>query len=298
MEESVISTVVLPLAIMLIMVSMGMSLTVDDFRRVLTEPKQVGIGLFCQVVLLPVLGFVVVAVFQLEPIYAIGLILLAAAPGGSTSNLIVHAADGDRALSVTLTALSNSIVWLTMPFILNIAAGMFGEGVQMTSFPIVDTMVQVALLSVVPVLIGMGIRRVNVGFAEKTEGISKIVSAAFLFVIILALVAQNWETIVTDGPRFAPAFITLNLAGLAVGYFVSRAARIDHVQAATISIEVGIQNGTLAITIAFTVLGNGEYAVIPGLYSIWMYVSGFAVAYWLARGAASRRAAVAVGSAQ
>lgn len=288
MEESVLSSIVLPLAIMLIMVSMGMSLTVEDFRRVLIEPKQVSIGLLSQVVLLPLIGFVVVAIFQLQPIYAIGLMLLAAAPGGSTSNLIVHTADGDRALSVTLTALSNAIVWLTMPFLLNFAAGLYGDDAQITNFPIVSTMVQVAALSVVPVLIGMGIRRVNVAFAERTEKISKIVSAAFLFVIILALVAQNWETIVTDGPRFAPAFILLNLAGLVVGYGVSRLARINHVQSATISIETGIQNGTLAITIAFTVLGNGEYAVIPGLYSIWMYISGFAIAYWLARGSANR----------
>ncbi|MBL8091518.1 MAG: hypothetical protein JNJ43_14375, partial [Anaerolineales bacterium] len=107
MEQSVLSSVVLPLAIVLIMVALGMTLTIADFRRVLAQPKQVSIGLLCQLVLLPVLGFIVAGIFALPAVYAISIILLAAAPGGATSNLIVHAADGDRALSVTLTAISN-----------------------------------------------------------------------------------------------------------------------------------------------------------------------------------------------
>lgn len=294
MQESVISSVVLPLAIFIIMVTMGMTLTMADFRRVFSQPWQVGVGLFCQMILLPILGFGVAYAFGLEPLYAVSIVLLAAAPGGTTSNLIVHAADGDRALSVTLTAISNSIVFLTMPFILNIGVSTFGGGVSgIDEFPVVSTMVQVAALSVVPVLIGMGIRSWKTEFAERSKNVTKIVAAGFLFLVIFALVIQNWDTILRDGPRFAPAFITLNLVALAAGYGVARLARINHVQSSTISIETGLQNGTIAITIALTILNNNDLAIIPGLYSIWMLITGFGLAYFLARGGQSEAVAEA-----
>jgi BASS family bile acid:Na+ symporter len=294
MQESFISSVVLPLAIFLIMVTMGMTLTVADFRRVFSQPLQVTVGLVCQMLLLPVLGFGVAYAFALEPIYAVSIVLLAAAPGGTTSNLIVHAAEGDRALSVTLTAISNSVVFLTMPFILSIGVGVFGGGVSgIEEFPVVSTMIQVAALSVVPVLIGMGIRSWKTDFAERSKDVTKILAAGFLFLVIFALVIQNWETIVRDGPRFAPAFIALNLLALLVGYVVARLMRINHVQSSTISIETGLQNGTIAITIALTILNNNELAIIPGLYSIWMLITGFGLAYFLARGHTAEAAAEA-----
>lgn len=285
MQESVLSNVVLPLAIVIIMITLGMTLTVADFRRVLTQPKQVGIGLLCQLVLLPLLGFAVAGVFALPAIYAISIVLLAASPGGATSNLIVHAADGDRALSVTLTAVSNMLAWLTIPLLLGIAYTTYGAGALEIDFPVAATMVQVAVLTVVPVVIGMGIRRWKPEFAENSKRWSKIFAAGFLFLVILALIIQNWDVIVRDGPRFAPAFIALNIAGLAAGFLVARLAGINMVQTGTIAIEVGIQNSTLAITVALTILNNNQMAVIPGLYAIWMYVTGFALAYWMARNA-------------
>lgn len=283
MQESVLSSVVLPLAIVLIMVALGMTLTIADFRRVLTQPKQVSIGLLCQLVLLPVLGFIVAGIFALPAVYAISIILLAAAPGGATSNLIVHAADGDRALSVTLTAISNMLAWFTIPFLLGIAYTTYGSGALDIDFPVASTMIQVAVLTVIPVIIGMAIRNWKPEFAERSKRFTRIFATVFLFLVILALVIQNWDVIVNDGPRFAPAFILLNVVALAVGYFVSKAARINDVQAVTIAIETGIQNSTVAITVAMTILRENEMAVIPGLYAIWMYVTGFALAYWLTR---------------
>lgn len=288
MQESIISSVILPLAIVIIMITMGMTLTLADFKRVFSQPRQVGIGLLCQMILLPLLGFAVASIFSLAPIYAISIVLLAASPGGTTSNLIVHAAEGDRALSVTLTALSNSIVWLTMPFLLSFAFNIFGDGGQAFAFPIADTMVQVAALTVVPVLIGMGIRRWKPVFAEQSKRATKIFATGFLLLVILALVIQNWDTIVRDGPRFAPAFILLNIAALVTGYYVAKAAGINHIQSTTISIETGLQNGTIAITIALSILNNNEMAVIPGLYSIWMLMTGFAFAFWITRGSAEK----------
>jgi bile acid:Na+ symporter, BASS family len=283
MQESVLSNVVLPLAIIIIMVTLGMTLTIADFKRVATQPKQVLIGLLCQLVLLPVLGFAIASTFSLPPVYAISIILLAAAPGGATSNLIVHAADGDRALSVTLTAISNMLAWFMIPFLLGIAFVTYGSGALNIDFPVASTMIQVAALTVVPVIIGMGIRSWKPDFAENSKRWSKIFAAGFLFLVILALIIQNWDVIVRDGPRFAPAFITLNIAALVVGFLVARMAGINPVQTGTIAIETGIQNSTLAITVALTILNNNEMAVVPGLYAIWMYVTGFALAYWMSR---------------
>lgn len=283
MQESVLSSVVLPLAIVIIMIALGMTLRIADFKRVLTQPKQVLIGLLCQIILLPLLGFAVAGVFSLAPVYAISIVLLAASPGGSTSNLIVHAADGDRALSVTMTAISNTLTWLTIPFLLSIALSVFGGGARTIDFPVADTMLQVAAITVVPVVIGMGIRNWKTQFAEKSKRATRLFATVFLFLVIFALVIENWETIVSDGPRFAPAFILLNLSSLAVGYYVAKVAGINRVQATTISIETGLQNATISITVAISILGNNDMAVIPGLYAIWMLATGFAFAFWMAR---------------
>ncbi|WKZ34609.1 MAG: bile acid:sodium symporter family protein [Anaerolineales bacterium] len=285
MQESVLSSVVLPLAIIIIMVTLGMTLTFADFKRVLTQPKQVTVGLLCQLILLPLLGFAVAGIFALPAVYAISIVLLAASPGGATSNLIVHAADGDRALSITLTAISNMLAWLTIPLLLGIAYPMFGGGTLDIVFPVADTMIQVAALTVVPVLIGMGIRSWKTEFSENSKRFTRIFATVFLFLVILALIIQNWDVIVNDGPRFAPAFIVLNLAALAVGFLAARLAGINRVQTATIAIETGIQNSTVAITVAMTILNNNEMAVVPGLYAIWMYVTGFALAFWMTRNA-------------
>jgi BASS family bile acid:Na+ symporter len=283
MQESVLSNVVLPLAIVIIMVALGMNLTIADFKRVATQPRQVAVGLLCQLVLLPLLGFAVAGVFSLAPVYAISIVLLAASPGGATSNLIVHAADGDRALSVTLTAISNMLAWFTIPFLLGIAYATYGSGGLDIDFPVASTMIQVAVLTIIPVIIGMAIRSWKPAFAERTKRFSRIFATVFLFLVILALIIQNWDVIVNDGPRFAPAFIALNIAALAVGFLAARLAGINAVQTGTIAIETGIQNSTVAITVALTILNNNEMAVVPGLYAIWMYVTGFALAYWMAR---------------
>jgi BASS family bile acid:Na+ symporter len=293
MQESIISSVILPLAIAIIMVTLGMTLTLADFKRVATQPKPVFIGLFCQMILLPLLGFAVAGIFALPAVYAISLILLAVSPDGATSNLIIHAGDGDRALGITLTAITNMLAWLTIPLGLGIAYSMYGSGALDIDFPVVDTMIQVAVITVLPTLIGMGIRSWKPDFAENSKRWSKTFATVFLFLVIVALIAQNWDVIVRDGPRFAPAFIVLNIVSLIVGYYVSKLAGIEKVQALTIAIETGLQNSTVSITVAITLLNNNDMAVFPGLYAIWMYVTGFALAFWMARRAPSAEAVAA-----
>lgn len=283
MQESIISTVVLPLAIFIIMVTLGMTLTVADFKRIFTSPKPIFIGLLCQMILLPILGFAVANIFALPAVYAISLILLAVSPDGATSNLIIHAGDGDRALGITLTAITNMLAFLTIPFGLGIAYSLYGTGALDIEFPVASTMIQVAVITVIPTLIGMGIRQWKPDFAENSKSWSKTFATVFLFLVIAALVAQNWDVIVRDGPRFAPAFIVLNILSLIVGYFVPKFLGINYVQAMTIAIETGLQNSTVSITVALTLLNSNDMAIIPGLYAIWMYVTGFALAFIMAR---------------
>lgn len=290
MESSILSEVFLPLIVVVIMITMGMTLTVADFRRVLSEPKQIGVGMLCQLVLLPILGFSVGFVFPLTPVFAISIVLLAAAPGGVTSNLIIHAAEGDRALSVSLTAISNSLVWLTIPFLLDIALRTFGDGAQAIDFPVLDVIIQVAGLTIVPVIVGMSIRRIHPGFCERVKSASKIFASVVLGLIVVALLIQNWELVAFEGPRFAPAFIALNVAALSVGYGVASLARIQQQQATTIAIETGLQNSTVSITIALSILDSSEMAIVPGLYGVWMLVTGFGFAFFMKRGAAETAA--------
>jgi BASS family bile acid:Na+ symporter len=234
-------------------------------------------------VLLPVLGFAVAGVFGLTAVYAISLILLAVSPDGATSNLIIHAGDGDRALGITLTAITNMLAFLTIPFGLGIAYNLYGTGALDIDFPVLDTMIQVAVITLIPTLIGMGIRQWKPEFAENSKRWSKTFATVFLFLVIAALVIQNWDVIVRDGPRFAPAFIVLNILSLVVGYYIPKFLGIDYVQSMTIAIETGLQNSTVSITVALTLLNNNDMAIIPGLYAIWMYVTGFGLAYFMAR---------------
>jgi BASS family bile acid:Na+ symporter len=175
------------------------------------------------------------------------------------------------------------LAFLTIPFGLSIAYNLYGSGALDIDFPVVDTMIQVAVITLIPTLIGMGIRQWKPEFAENSKRWSKTFATVFLFLVIIALIAQNWDVIVRDGPRFAPAFIILNIASLIVGYFVPRLLKVDYVQSMTIAIETGLQNSTVSITVAITLLNNNDMAIIPGLYAIWMYVTGFALAFWMAR---------------
>src|SRR5687768_865891 len=293
MQESVISSVILPLSIAIIMVTLGMTLTIADFRRIFMQPKPVLIGLLCQMILLPLLGFAVAWIFALPAIYAISLILLAVSPDGATSNLIIHAGDGDRALGITLTAITNMLAFVTIPIGLGFAYSIYGSGALDIDFPVMDTMIQVAVITLIPTLIGMGIRQWKPDFAENSKRWSKIFATVFLFLVIAALVAQNWDMIVRDGPRFAPAFIVLNVASLIIGYYVSKFAGVDHIQSMTIAIETGLQNSTVSITVAITLLNNNDMAIIPGLYALWMYVTGFGLAYWMTRKTPAAQASTA-----
>ncbi len=271
----------LPIAIGIIMVAMGMALTVADFKRILSAPAPVIAGVLAQLVGLPLLAFGVASVFDLAPIFAVSVILIGACPGGTTSNLITHFSSGDRALSVTLTAISNTVVFVTLPLILQWGFDRFAGEAEEVSLPGLQLVGQLFVLTLLPLLIGMAVRARRPDVADRLQEPSKTFAAVLMAVLVAGIVAVNTEQIAAEAPRFGPAFITLNLLALAMGFGVARIARQRFRQAYTIALEAGLQNSTLAIFVALTVVGNDDLAIVPALYGAWMLITGFALAMFL-----------------
>lgn len=273
------STLILAISLIIIMLGMGLSLVFADFKRVFLYPKAVVVGLLNQLVLLPLIAFGVTMAFPTRPEIAVGLMILAACPGGPTSNLIAHLAKADTALSVTLTALSSFITLLTIPFIVNFSLTHFLEAGQVIKLDVVNTIIQILVIVIIPVTVGMLIRRYKEGFATKMEKPVRIASGFVLMLVIVGLVIKEKDNIVSYMQEAGLVALMLNIATMVVGYLSARILNINKKMARSISIESGIQNGTLAITIAVVLLGSTEYAITAAVYSLIMFASGAVVIY-------------------
>ena len=268
--DSAATTVGLPLALGIIMFGLGLSLTVDDFRRVGRHPKVVVIALGCQLVLLPLVCFGLITVFDLPPLLAIGMMLLAASPGGTSANLFSHLFRGDVALNVTLTAVNSVISIITLPVITNIAIDYYNRddevGLQFTK------VLEVFAIVLVPVAIGMLVRAKARAFAERMDKPVRIGSAVILAILVLGILLgerDNVSDYLADVGLAAAAFCAISLV---TGYAVPRAAGVRDDQAIASSMEIGVHNGTLAIYVAVEVLDNEVIAVPAAVYSIIMFV--------------------------
>lgn len=273
------STIVLASSLIIIMLGMGLSLVIEDFKRIVVYPKAILVGLVNQLILLPLIGFGIAIVFPLAPEIAIGIMILAACPGGPTSNLIAHLAKGDTALSVTLTALSSFITILTIPFIVNFALVHFLEQGQMIRLDVIDAIKNIFVIIIIPIIIGMLIRRYATGFAMNMEKPVRIASGIVLALVIIGIVIKEKENFVSYFQQAGIVALLLNVTTMVVGYFSARLFRIVDKRAISISIESGIQNGTLAITIAVVLLGSTEFAIVPAIYSLLMFFTGGVVIY-------------------
>nr|WP_314482730.1 bile acid:sodium symporter family protein [uncultured Pseudomonas sp.] len=285
MTASPLLTAFLPLALGIIMLGLGLSLTVADFAHVVKYPKPVIIGLVCQIILLPLACFLIANGFGLEAALAVGLMLLAASPGGTTANLFSHLAHGDVALNITLTAVNSLIAILTMPLLVNLSLAWFMASDQAIPLQFGKVM-QVFAIVLLPVALGMLIRHAAPTFAARMEKPMKIVAAAFLaFTIVLAL-SKDWQTVVQYAPIVGMAALVFNLLSLAVGYWVPRLLRIPKRQAIAIGMEIGIHNGTLAIALALSpsLLNNATMAVPAALYSLIMFFTAAGFGWWVSRG--------------
>jgi len=274
------STIVLALALIIIMLGMGLSLVWDDFKRILVYPKAIIVGLINQLIILPLIGFTLASLFPLAPEIAIGVMILAACPGGPTSNLISHLAKGDLALSVSLTAVSSFITILTIPFIVNFALIRFLDEGQIIQLDVVQTIIQIFAIIVIPVVIGMLIRKFREPFALRMARPVRIASGIVLALVIVGILIKENEKIISYFQQAGIVTLCLNVATMLVGFYSAKLFNIKNAQAVSISIESGIQNGTLAISVAVVLLGSTAFSIAPAIYSLIMFATGGA-AIWL-----------------
>lgn len=269
--DSGIITILLPLALAIIMIGLGLELTPKDFTRVTKQPKAVLIALFCQLVILVSIAFIICKVLALPPLLAVGLMLLAASPGGSTANLFSYLFKGDIALNITLTAINSVIAAFTLPLIVNFAIQHFINDGQEISLQF-SKILQVFAIIIIPVGIGMLIRHYAPHFTEKLNKPLRIFAVSFLILIIIGAITKERHQILEYLAQVGLATVLFCLCSLLIGYFVPRLLGINSAQARACAFEIGIHNSTLAMTIALTVMASSTVAMPAAVYSIFMYV--------------------------
>ncbi|SFR19693.1 bile acid:sodium symporter family protein [Poseidonocella sedimentorum] len=280
----ILVNIVLPLSLAVIMLSLGIGLTPADFRRVAERGWVFAIGAICQLFLLPVVAYVIVLAFGLSGAIAAGIMLLAFCPGGVTSNVVTRLARGDVALSVSLTALISLLSIVTVPFLVGWSVVHFmGEDAPAVS--VVSLAIAMFLLTALPVSVGMAIRHIAPGFANRIEP-RLVALASLLFVlIILAAIVSNWDLLLSNIASLGPALALLNIVTMLAGLLIGAATGMSWPEQKTISIEVGIQNGTLGITLAPLIAGvAGGIPTIglpSALYGVIMYVTAIPFVLWL-----------------
>ncbi len=273
MPEDFLKTLMLPLALFIVLFGMGMSLTVADFKRIFLAPLASAVGLGCQLLLLPLSALALTFVFGLRGETAVGLMLLAACPGGPTSNLISHLSKGDTALSVTLTAVSSVVAVFTIPWIAGLSMEHFLGGTTDIQLPFWKTLLQLAIVTIFPIALGMGVRAAKPEFARRMERPASIVSIVFLAAVIgLAVIRE--ENLANQFRLAGPAAISLNILTMLLGFAAAVLFRLPGPQRIAISVEAGIQNGTLALAIALGLLNSPQIAMPSVVYSLFMFVTG------------------------
>lgn len=282
---SALTTIGLPVALGIIMFGLGLSLTVGDFARVLKQPKAVIIALACQLLVLPAIAFGLVLLFQLPPVLAVGMMMLAASPGGTTANLYSHLFRGDVALNISLTAVNSVIAVVTLPIITNFAIWYFDPFDDQLGLQWAKTL-EVFAIVLLPVALGMLVRRFWPDFAKKMDKPVRIASVIILVVVIAGAVASNWTLLVENFARLSLIVIVFCVLSLAIGYAVPRLFKVGRRQAIASSFEIGIHNATLAIVIAQSVLGSVELSLPAAVYGVLMFFIAFGFGF-LIRGKAA-----------
>jgi len=268
--DSALLTVGLPIALAVIMFGLGLDLTPNDFRRVVRHPRAVAVALVCQVLVLPLIAFALVSVWGLEPLLAVGFMVLAASPGGTTANLFSHLFRGDVALNITLTALNSVLAILTLPLIANLAISRFLDEGDRIGLQF-DKMLQVFAIVLVPVLIGMLVRHRAPDFATRMDRPVRIASAVLLLLVVVGAMLGERDNIagyLADVGLIAALFCVLSLS---IGYAVPRLLGLGEPQAVASGFEIGIHNSTLAIAMAITVLESTRVSIPPAVYGVIMF---------------------------
>ena len=285
-EPGLIAQIALPIALATIMGALGLSLTLADFKRVFVLPRGVAIGLTNLVVVSPLIGFAVAELYGLDPELAVGLVIMASAPGGTMAALLTHLARGDTALSVTMTGLSSTLAVVTMPFYLGLAIrhfdADFGSDVSM-----LGVVARVFAITIVPVSAGMYVRARWPAWVERNEPRIKRVTLIVFVIVVAGAVASEFGTITEHFGELALATLTLNVAAMGVAVAAARFGGLDGRQTTSIALELGVHNSTLAIAVATTIAT--VLATPAAVYSAFMFVTAglFARLMWARNGAAA-----------
>jgi len=269
-SSATLTSIFLPLALGIIMLGLGLSLTIADFKRILNYPKAVAIAMVCQTILLPMVCFLVAIGFGLQPTLAVGLMLLAASPGGPTANLYSHLYNGDVALNITLTAVNSVLTVFTLPIVVNFSLGYFLASDQYVPMQFAKV-IEVFVIVLAPVSIGMLLKSKLPSFAAKMDKPVKILSAIFLVLIIAAITIREREMLANNFGKIGIPILVFNALSMAIGYYLPLLFRVERKQAIAIGMEIGIHNGTLAIFIALNILNNSEMSIPPALYGLLMF---------------------------
>jgi BASS family bile acid:Na+ symporter len=274
-DDSLFALILLPVALAVIMTSLGLSLTVADFKRIFVFPKGVAIGMANLVLISPLLAFGIAELYDLSPELAVGLVLMGAAPGGTTANLMTHLARGDTALSVTMTAISSLAAVITVPLYLGLSIEYFDAGVG-DDVSMGGIVARVFAITIVPLAFGMWLRSRNPERAARLEPTVKKLAFGFLFLVIGGAVISEFDVVRDNFADLALATLTLNLAAMTVSYTIAQIARLDNAQSTAIALELGVHNGTLAIAVASTI--DNTLATPAAVYSVFMFITAGAFA--------------------
>jgi len=279
MQGDIVSTVLLPTALAFIMFSLGIGLTPADFRRIVTQPRALLVGVLCHFVLLPLACFGMLQLAGIGGAFAIGFMILAACPTGTTSNLLTYIARGDVALALSFTAVASVLTIFTLPLIVSFALEYFAGSGQRVEAPVGAMMKQMVVMLGLPVAIGMLLRHLKPAMGQRIEGACTRIASLLFILIVAAAVAKNWAMLRDNFHTLAPFAVALNVTMLACGFGMAWLARLSRQQSVTLGIETAIQNGTLAMVIGSSVLKQDAYAMPGALYGVLMYASGLLFAY-------------------
>lgn len=282
--DSGLVSVGLPAALAIIMFGLGLALTLGDFRRIARTPRAVGVALAAQLLVLPAVCFGLVLALDLDPLLAVGMMLLAASPGGTTANLFSHLFRGDVALNITLTAVNSLIAVVSLPLVVNFAVGWFDPpGADDIGLQLGKT-AQVFAIVLVPVALGMAVRRASPAFAERADKPVRIASAVVLALVIAGALIGERENLADYLADIGVATSLFCALSLGLGYLLPRLARTTERQALASAFEVGIHNSTLAIAVALSVLDNDTLAVPAAVYGVLMFPLALLAGWLLTRG--------------
>ena len=282
---NIVTDVILPLALAFIMFALGLGLTGSDFLRVIKKPRDFIVGAFSQVILLPIIAFIIVKLWPLAPELAIGVMIIAAAPGGVTSNLLTSFARGDVALSISLTAIISLFCVFTIPFIVLTSAELLSDSNISQNISLFSVSRDMFLIVTVPVVFGMFIRRFVSGLAIKFEPFAKKISAVLFVLVLLGAIAAEKDNITSYFAQAGLITLTLNLVMMIVAYYLAHMFTSGADQKKCITIECGLQNGTLAIFVATSIFGGGMYVIPAATYSLIMFATSLIFVYFVRKSA-------------